>query len=87
MSIGVREHLKAAMLAYAVFASFAALATADSCSKSFSTVEAFESEVMDDDKVWAVVFHSAKKGASTAASTPARADVHITRSHGGCSTD
>jgi hypothetical protein len=38
------------------------LAAADTCEKEFASAEAFEAEVMDDDKVWAVVFHSAKKG-------------------------
>ena len=34
----------------------------DTCEKEFASAEAFEEEVMQDDKVWAVVFHSAKKG-------------------------
>ena len=38
------------------------LAAADTCEKEFASAEAFEEEVMQDDKVWAVVFHSAKKG-------------------------
>ena len=48
-----------AALAYTVVP----LASAAECSKEFTTADDFETEVMDDDKVWAIVFHSAKKGA------------------------
>ena len=49
-------------LALALACLAAAPTHADTCSKEFATAEAFEAEVMDDDKVWAIVFHSAKKG-------------------------
>jgi hypothetical protein len=49
-------------LAVALVCAGAPLAAADTCDKEFASAEAFEEEVMDDDKVWAVVFHSAKKG-------------------------
>lgn len=49
-------------LAVALVCAGAPLSAADTCEKEFASAEAFESEVMDDEKVWAVVFHSSKKG-------------------------
>ena len=49
-------------LAVALVCVGAPLTAADTCDKEFASAEAFEEEVMEDDKVWAVVFHSTKKG-------------------------
>lgn len=59
-------------------------AAAGTCEKEFASAEAFEAEVMDDDKVWAVVFHSAKKGQLVCQLLPSRLPAPASDCHFDC---